>query len=107
MLEQRLKAVEIAIIRLTVAVDKLTEAQYATLKRVTVPQQPGKPVKPKRVTRDRLIEQASRYQRVRGQEDFDILLHVFDIETLADLEQKDFQKFYNQMLRELHEAVGI
>ncbi len=107
MIEKRLKEVEEAIVRLTVAVDKMTEAYMTAVRHRVIPVQDGrpnakKPRKPNRITKERIIEVAARYERVKSKKDFDILLSVFDIQTLADLEKKDYQAFYNQMLRELH-----
>lgn len=110
-IENRLKAVEIALVRLTDAITQNTEAHYATLRRVTVPTEDEllprrrKPVKPKTINMQRLTELAERYERVKGQDDFNILLRVFNIETLAKLERKEYKKFYEQMLSELHVAI--
>lgn len=102
MIEKRLKDLEIAVTRLNATMDRLIEAQYAAIRRVTVPADVTKPIKPKRVTRERLIELAQRYENVKGIEDLDILLRVYDIERLVDLPKHEYEKFYNQMLRELH-----
>ena len=107
MIEKRLKELEEAVVRLTVAVDKMSESYLTAVRHKVIPIQDGrpnakKPRTPNRITMDRIIELAGRYERVKSQKDFDILLSVFDINKLADLEKKDYQAFYNQMLRELH-----
>lgn len=106
-IEQRLHTLEVAVVRLNSTIDRLIELQYEALRRQkTVVTRPHKKKHgPQKLTRERLIELAARYERVKGEKDFDILLKVFDIERLLDLPKEDYEKFFKQMLTELHESV--
>ena len=104
-IEQRLHTLEIAVVLLNSTIDRLIELQYAQIQQQRVVVPTGKNLKkhsPKKLTRDRLIDMAGRYERVKGEADFDILLKVFDVERLVDLQKEDYARFYQQMLSELH-----
>jgi hypothetical protein len=107
-IEQRLRALETAIIRLNVTFDRMIELQYSQIQqqRVVVPH--GKNLKkhsPKKLTRDRVIAMAGRYERVKSEQDLDILLKVFEVERVVDLPKEDYARFYKQMLSELHTSI--
>jgi HrpA-like RNA helicase len=105
MLETRLKALEAAVIQLTVVVDRLTEAFNTSLRenKIVIPQKQGE-MKLKKITRARLMEKSEKYVRVFGENALDILLQSWGQKTVADINKDQVEPIYNQIVRELYEA---